>query len=129
MTMPIAPGTRTELPPPQFPMLTRMISNSLFPSENGREEPVVWIVSQPHPLAQNARVVRMFIDRDVGVEVYSELADGKGIRNLIPLAQVRLTEEAMPREVLIDEIAAVEEDEYEPDPEPEPPTANGQVAP
>jgi hypothetical protein len=75
----------------------------------------------------------MFIDRDVGVEVYSELADGKGIRNLIPLAQVRLTEEAMPREVLIDEIAATEEDGYEPDPE-EPDeipasAANGQVAP
>jgi hypothetical protein len=98
-----------ELPEPGFPMLTRMISSALFP-ENGREEPVTWVVGKPHPLVPDVRVVRMFVDRG-GVEVYSVTADGSsGMRNLIPMSRIRLIEEAMPLEVFIEELAAAEDD-------------------
>jgi hypothetical protein len=100
-------------------MLTRMISNALFP-ESGRgaldSEPITWMVSQPHPLVPDMRVVRMFVDRG-GVEVYSVLSDGsKGMRNLIPMNWVRLIEEVMPLDVFVEELAAAESDEDDDDP-------------
>jgi len=102
--------TRIELPNPGFPMVTRMISNSLLPEEGQREEPITWVLSQPHPLVPNMKVVRMFVDRG-GVEVYSVPDDGKnGMRNLIPMSWVRLVEEVMPLDVFVEELAAAESD-------------------
>jgi hypothetical protein len=99
--------TTVALPAPQFPMMTRMISNSLLP-DGGREEPTTWVVSQPHPLVPDMKVVRMFVDRG-GVEVYAVSSDGKnGMRNLIPMSWVRLVEEVMPLEVFVEELAAAE---------------------
>jgi hypothetical protein len=141
------------LPEPGFPMLTRMISNALFPEaqtktvgcphckgsisleQSTKEEPITWIVGQAHPLVPQMKVMRMFVDRG-GVEVYSVSDDGKaGMRNLVPMSWVRLIEEAMPLDVFVEELAAAEEDEPEPEPEPgdpEPeqaPVTNGQTAP
>lgn len=131
----IAPGTKiVDLPPPQFPMLTRMISNSLFP-ENGREDPITWAVGEPHPLASGVKVIRMFVDRG-GVEVYSVSSDGKAaVRNLIPMSWIRLIEEAMPLDVFVEELAAAEagddDDPDDPPPDPDldevPAAANGQA--
>lgn len=152
MTMP-APTQTIELPAPQYPMLTRMISHALFPekdrhrvgcphcnqtvefdrSKQEESEPVTWVVSQPHPLIPDMKVIRMFVDRG-GVEVYSISSDGRnGMRNLIPMSWVRLTEEAMPLDVFADELEAAETEDPNPDPDPEPPApeatpSNGQVA-
>jgi len=118
------------LPEPGYPMVTRMISNPLF---HDQKEEMVWIVSQPHPLVPDMKVMRMFVDRG-GVEVYSISSDGRsGTRNLIPMGCVRLIEEAMPLDVFIEEVAAAEGDDGD-EPEPEPadtsPSPNGQqVAP
>ena len=97
----------TALPPFGYPLLTRMISNRLFPPDAGQpDEPMTWALTHPHPLVPGMRVVRMFVS-DGGVEVYSH-DNEKGMRNLIPMHSIRLTEEAMPLEVLIDEILAAE---------------------
>jgi hypothetical protein len=125
--------TTFTLPAPGYPMLTRMISNSLFPSEDGKQDPVTWVVSFPHPLVPEMRVVRMFVDRG-GVEVYSISADGRnGMRNLIPMSMIRLVEEAMPINVFVDELETSEEsasdddddgfDEEDEAPNPEPDSA------
>jgi len=119
-----------ELPEPGFPMLTRMISNPLFPDQPPhREEPVTWIVGNPHPLVPDMKVMRMFVDRG-GVEVYSVSSDGRsGTRNLIPMSNIRIIEEAMPLDVFIEELAAAEgDDDDEPEPE-EPEQPNGQPEP
>ena len=120
-----------ELPAPGYPMLTRMISNALF-SEKGKEE--VWVVGGPHPLVPDLKVIRMFNDHG-GVEIYSVTADGKaGTRNFVPMHWVRLTEEAMPIDVFVEELAAAENDGGDDD-EPEEPeessstvVSNGQPA-
>jgi len=154
--LPAAPtGNVVQLPEPGFPMLTRMISNALFPDASpqvvgcphckanisidragAKEEPVTWIVGQPHPLVPDMKVMRMFVDRG-GVEVYSVSADGRaGMRNLVPMSYIRLIEEAMPLDVFIEELAAAEEEDPEPGPldpgaDPLPataPTGNGAVS-
>jgi hypothetical protein len=110
--------TKIELPEAGFPMLTRMISNPLFPpppppsgkASADRDEPMVWIVGSLHPLMPDMKIVRMFVDRG-GVEVYSISSDGRsGARNMIPLSSVRLIEEAMPLNVFLQELEAAEDD-------------------
>lgn len=135
-----------ELPPAGFPMLTRVISNALFPPAPQEEGgPVVWVLSKPHPLVSSAVVVRMFVNSG-GVEIYSrDGTSGKGIRNLVPMSQVLLVEEVMPMDIFAEEIASAEageDDEDDDDPETEeddgggddtsetsaPTPVNGQVA-
>ena len=129
MTMPVpiqpAASVRTvELPAPGYPMVTRMISDPLFPPEQlgAKEEPVTWVVSKPHPLVPEMNVVRMFVEEGGGaVAVYSVAANGStGMRNFIPMARTRLVEEAMPLEVFIDELAIAESGEDPPDDEAPP---------
>lgn len=113
---------RTELPEPGFPMLTRMVSNPIFPSGEpvGKEEPITWILGKPHPFMPGMEVMRMFVDRG-GVEIYSVSSDRhSGTRNMIPMTQVRIIEEAMPLDVFIEELAAAEGDDDEPDDPDEP---------
>ena len=139
MTMPTAvPIVQTvNLAPPGYPMLTRMVSDPLFPETKpqvmacphckqnlalplptaGKDEPITWIVGQRHPLVPDMKVMRMFIDHG-GVEVYSVANDGKaGMRNLVPMTSVRLTEEAMPMDVFAEELAAAEEEDDDSEPE------------
>ena len=128
----VVPLRTVELPAPGFPMLTRMVSNCLFPESNGKEVPTTWIVGQPHPLVPEMKIVRMFVDRG-GVEIYSVSGDGKtGMRNLVPMSWIRLTEEAMPLDVFIEELEAAESEEPEEPEEPElepTPAPNGQPVP
>lgn len=118
MTMPMPHGLPTatqelHLPAPQFPMLTRMISNPLFPDQGN--EPITWIVSGTHPLVPDMVVRRMLVDRDGrGVEVYSVSGDGRqGMRNLVPMPSIRLIEEAMPLDIFIEELTIAESGEDE----------------
>jgi len=155
MTMQSLPAVQAiELPKPNFPMVTRMISDPLFPESkpqtvgcphckgnisvsapSDKQEPITWIVGQAHPLVPDMKLVRMFVDSG-GVEVYSVSSDGKaGMRNLVPMDSIRLVEEAMPLDVFVEEITAAEEDDEPDDPEPDPgdqpdapaPVANGQA--
>lgn len=121
MTMSNVVPMRAELPPPQFPMLTRVISNPLF---NDEKKEITWTVGQTHPLVPNMKVIRMFVDRG-GVEIYSVDTDGKnGMRNLIPMHWIRFIEEAMPPDVFVEELdaseAGPEDDDDDPEDEPEP---------
>lgn len=130
-------------PNPECPMITRVISNSLLPDDQG-DKPITWVLGAPHPLVPDTTVVRMFVDRG-GVEIYSKPNDNKvGMRNLIPMSWIRLIEEAMPIHVFVEELAAAEADDdddgdgdsdpAEPSPEHDVPPqgaalpANGQAA-
>lgn len=129
MTNPNTPGTRLEIPPAAPPYLTRMISSALFPEivtdeltqqKVRREDPLAWLVSRPHPLVRGMKVFRMFVSRG-GVEVYSLSEDGKtGIRDLIPMSQIRLIGEEMPLDVFVEELAISEAGEEDDDPDPGP---------
>lgn len=120
-------------PTPGTPVLVRMVSSELIPETEPRkmdvacpncgaqhriqipiekksDRTIVWQIKEPHPLTKGVRVVRMFITDD-GVEVYSVSDDGSaGVRNLVPMAFVRLTEELMTPNVLINELVEAEED-------------------
>lgn len=117
----VVPMKTVELPAPQFPMLTRVVSSPIF---SERDAAITWGVGAPHPLVpETYKVIRMFVDRG-GVEVYSVSNDGKsGMRNLIPMERVRFIEEAMPLDVFVEELDAAEsagddDDDDDPD-EPE----------
>jgi hypothetical protein len=92
---------------PGSPMISRMVSNSF----SKKDEPIIWIVGQPHPYSLsgvNMKVLRILIDDDVA-EVYSVSSDGKnGMRHLIPAAQVRFAEEAMTPDLFVKELEAAE---------------------
>lgn len=134
--------SQIQLPEPSYPMLTRMISQPLL-SEGERGDPVVWIMGDAHPLVPDMHVVRMFVVEN-GVEVYSVAADPRkgGTRNLIPMARIRLIEEAMPVSVFVEELATAEagggdldddegddEDDVPPAPAHEDPSQNRVAAP
>jgi len=119
-----APPTTTapsniNLPKPGFPMLTRVVSNPIFSSDPKKDNPVTWTLGSPHPMIPTVKVVRMFVDRG-GVEIYSATDDGSaGMRNWIPDVQIRLTEEAMPMDVFVEELAAAEAGDDDDDEEEE----------
>lgn len=118
-----------ELPAPKPPVLTRMISDPLF---NEQTEAITWVLGQANPLVGDMKIVRMFVD-DTGVEVYSvpENPSRGYTRNLIPIAKVRLTEEAMPLEIFVEELADAEDDsgdDDDDDTDPEEETLEGSAA-
>jgi hypothetical protein len=135
-----------ELPEPGYPLLTRMISNPIFPSSpQAKDEPITWVLGKQHPFIPEMKVMRMFVV-DGSVEIYSVSADGhSGIRNVIPMVCIRLIEEAMPIDVFIEELANAEDPEGDGDPDdtddpedpenpeepaqPSPPTNSPQTAP
>lgn len=125
------------LPPPGNIVLTHMLTDPLFPdkkpqvmacphckqslsvpSATGKDEPIAWVIGQPHPFMNEMKVIRMFLVTD-GVDIYSVTTNGKaGVRSFIPMKSVRLTEQAMPLDVFADELAdAEEEDADDPDPD------------
>ena len=128
-------ATKTvEIPPPQFPMLVLLITDSIEGSGMTK-----WIVSEKHPYVPDLSVMRMFNDRG-GIEIYSASSDAKScIRDFVPMARVRLSQEAMPVDVYVDELRAAElgdgdeEEDESVEPEPDEPSteapSNGQVAP
>ncbi len=104
------PQTRfVELPKPGFPMLVRMFTDNLQSTNDPGA--IRWDLGQKHPLADELKIVRMFVD-DVreGVEIYSSSDDGAtGVRDFIPMRWVRMIKEGMPLEVFIDEMRRSEE--------------------
>lgn len=113
---------KIELPAPQYPILSRLVTESIL--ENS-DEPVVWVLGGAHPFVDRAKIMRMFIDRgrvtsspqgeldgnNAGVvEIYSapEQDAVEGLRHTIPLNAVRLVEEVMPIDVFVEELAAAE---------------------
>ena len=111
MTQPAPNVKPIALPEPGFPMLVIMVTDNLVPtpgdSKAAKEEAVNWAVSKPHPFVAGMRIMRMFIDRG-GVEVYSMSDEGTCMRDLIPMARVRITQEAMPAEVFVEELTIAE---------------------
>ena len=126
-----------QIPEAQPPILTRMISNAMFPKivddeltgkKVRREDPLAWLIGQPHPLVPKKIIIRMFLVRGVGVEIYSASEDMlEGIRDLIPMAHIRLIGEEMPLDIFVEELTlseagadADEDDDSDSDPEPGP---------
>lgn len=99
----------TRVPPEQA---VKMLGEALLAAyRRAPEEAVAWTITQPHPLVEKMSVVRMFDDGDDGVTVYSVSEDGMtAMRNRIPATRVRLSEEAMPIQVLVEEIREAESD-------------------
>jgi hypothetical protein len=106
--------------------LVRMITDPL----DGSKELSEWLLNRPHPLASDAKIVRMYRS-DGGVDVYS--SDGRMfVRTFVPEHVIRFCDEVMSEDTFVEFIAVAEEDEEEeeeeelpPEPEPEPaPTPN-----
>jgi hypothetical protein len=122
-------------PSPDATALVRLVTDPLSPphpnheADGGKQpQPTVWILNGPHPLAPEAKIVRMYQREDGGVEVYS--SDGMMfVRTVVPSARVRFFDEAMGDQTFIAFIAEAEADEEEDDEddeddddlEPEPP--------
>jgi hypothetical protein len=145
---------QTQLPVPQPPFLTSVLSAPIFPTNGNRvmqcphckqsltaqvpvdkSEPLKWVLNEKHPIFEDLLVIRMYLVEDRGgVEVYSVTHDRRsGIRHFIPNESILLTEEGMPMPVFIEELVDAEGLGDEPDdpesPEPLPaPAPNGQPA-
>jgi hypothetical protein len=118
MTMPAPNTQRTELPRPHpdRPMVTLLITDNLM--QDRQDQTIRWVIGQPHPFVPEMTIRRMFTDHD-GVEVYSAPTQGNVcIRDLIPMARIRLVQEGMSLDVFIDELDDAESDDDEED-EPE----------
>jgi hypothetical protein len=127
----------------EAPTVTLVVSNPLFPASDPSGtpkeslEPVTWILNRPHPFVPAMKIVGMFLNR-IGVEIYST-NEKIGMRDLIPMSSVRLTQEGMALDVFEEEFALAEAgddddddlDDSPPEPQAEPeseaPTANGQA--
>lgn len=90
------------LPEPGYPMLTRMLSNALFPDMTSGS--CSWIFNEPHPLVSEMKVVRMFVV-DGGVHVYSAPSNGICTRSFVPMGWIKLIEEVMPLDVFVEQLA------------------------
>jgi hypothetical protein len=115
------PTVQYELPPPSDPVVTRVITNGLFPEPIPRdkqgvalippvpraEEPLSWVLGAPHPQVDDFRIVRMFRVED-GVDVYSVSKTWECTRNLLPWSTVRFVEETMSAEFFVEEIRLAE---------------------
>ena len=108
-----------ELPEPGYPILTHMVSNALFPDMQAKEmncqhcgasisllaDKSVWSLDESHPLVPEMKVARMFLGAG-GVDVYAVSNDGKACtRSFVPMSWIRLTEEVMPLNVFVEELA------------------------
>jgi len=127
MTQP-APNNRRiiELPPLKYPTVTRVVSDPLFPADQGTGippspgvEPVLWLLGGNHPFS-GAKIVRIHFD-DLAVEIYAVSGGGAPTRNIIPMSRVRLLEEEMPVEIFIEEMTAAQEEEPDDDDDDEEP--------
>lgn len=124
MTQP-AP-TVVHFPEPTFPMLTRVVTNSLLPDDTVKK--VMWEMGKAHPLiGPTMNVVRMFIVAGV-VEIYSVKSDGSfGMVNIVPFHNVCSSEQVMDLPTMIRHLSEAEEDNEgqralggeDPDEEPE----------
>ena len=148
-----APNASSDLPLPEPPVLTNVLSAPIFPSaatkvlgcphckqqisvpaaSDKKDPPLQWVLSKQHPLFDDLTIVRMFyVDDRGGVEVYCLTADKKmGVRQFIPNESILLCGEEMPIDVFIEELSDAEGVDDGPE-EPEAPqpavTPNGQTS-
>jgi len=116
MTMP-APNMRiVQLPPPQYPLITRVLSSPVYPEDGSA--PIAWLLSRAHPRLPDQKVIRLILG-GAGIEVYSVAAnpnpdpekESPCVRTTIPMRSVLIIEEAMPLDVFIEELSAAESDD------------------
>lgn len=128
---------RLPQPDADVAVLARLVTDQLadYPPgtlDKDREASTVWILNRPHPLATEAKIVRMFHREDGGVDVYS--SDGKMfVRTFVPARVIRFCDEAMSEDTFVAFIEEAEVDEeeepgLEPGPEPAPEPAPSPVA-
>jgi hypothetical protein len=124
---------RLPQPSPDATTIVRLVTDPLdrLPSDGDKKrEPNVWILNQAHPLAGEAKIVRMYLREDEGVEVYS--SDGKMfVRTVLPARVVRFFDEVMGEETFVAFIAEAEaeEEDEEPDEPDEPADPDAAAAP
>jgi hypothetical protein len=118
---------RLPLPDPNATVLLRLATDPF--AAGGSKEPIAWVQSQSHPLVPEAKVVRMYLREDGGVDVY--WSDGQMfLRTYIPERAIRFFDEVMGEDTFVAfieqaEAEPEEEEEEEPEPEPAPtPTPN-----
>lgn len=105
-----------QLPPLKYPTITRLISKSLI---SEKDDTVVWVLSQQHPLESEAKIIRMY-SFDNNVEIYSVTNDGSsGMRDVIPMGHVKLIQEMMPIDTLSEEMQKSQDSSSEDDDEDE----------
>lgn len=126
-----------DLPKLSFPLCNRVLTHAAFPPEKDKqtgvaptEQPIMWTLDGEHPLVPKHKIVRMYVQLGICVEVYSvpPAVDGKisnGVRNVIPWSQVRVVEELLDVPTFIAELEAAE-NESEPDPDDPEPAPKGQ---
>ncbi len=103
-------------PNPNYPLLTRVISNPMLPGHG--DEPLVWALGSSNPLDPSPTVIRRMFIQDGGVLVYFTGDGPQGavcVTNFIPMQLVRLVEETMSPDVFVEEMAASEAREQEDD--------------
>ena len=106
-------------------VLVRLVTDPLVQYDPGtpdkdKDSTTVWILNQPHPLAPEAKIVRMYPREDGGVEVYS--SDGKMfVRTVLPERVIRFSDEAMSGDTFVEFIEIAEEEEEEEPEEPKEP--------
>lgn len=104
-------------PSPDATVLVRLVTTSF--AADGNKEPTMWALNQPHPLVTEAKVVRMYLRDDEGVDVY--WSDGQMfLRTYVPERAVIFFDEVMGEDTFIAFIEQAEAGEEEPDPGPEP---------
>lgn len=111
-------------PDPHATALVRLVTDSLDESK----DPTAWLLNRPHPLATEAKIVRMYQREDGGVDVYS--SDGRMfVKTFVPERVIRFADEAMSEDTFVEFITIAEEGEEEEEEEPEPEPAPAPTPP
>jgi hypothetical protein len=113
-------------PDPDATILIRLATHSLAIGASASPEPMAWVMSQQHPLVRTAKIVRMYLREDGGVDVY--WSDGKMyLRTFIPERAIIFFEEIMSKDTFVafieqaeTETESEEEEEDQGQDEPEP---------
>jgi|HubBroStandDraft_2_1064218.scaffolds.fasta_scaffold02019_7 hypothetical protein len=109
---------------PDATILIRLATHSFASGGSSKSEPMAWVMSQQHPFVATAKIVRMYLREDGGVDVY--WSDGKMfLRTFIPERAIIFFDEVMSEDTFVAFIEQAEAEEEEPEPddpgsEPEP---------
>jgi hypothetical protein len=127
----------SEMPELRYPRIMLTVTENIEP----KDPLVTWKVGTAHPFVPNMKIVSIFINGGF-VEIYSATGSQAGMRDLIPISFLRLSREAMPFDVFVEELLDAElrsdedeedeeeDEDTEPDLTPPPPpesSTNGRV--
>ena len=111
---------RLPQPDPDATILIRLATQSF--AAGAGAEPMAWVMSQKHPLVAEAKIVRMYLREDGGVDVY--WTDGKMfLRTFIPERAIIFFDEVMSDDTFVAFIEQAESEEEEEPEDPEEPEA------